>query len=388
MKDRAGATRPTVPSDPGNPNDPGNPGDGSPRGAVWPREGTGTVVADYFDGRSARATRVTVAIRGDQLRIAGDGLLRHLPLSDVRWPERQRHGAQVVALAEGGSLHPIDGQSWQALREATGGESLVVRAQQSWRGVALATATLLAVLVAGWLWGLPLAARTLLAFVPAEADQLIGQQMARSMEQQLFGPSRLPDQEQQAIRDALATAVRAAWPQGGEPAHDLRFVDGRRVGANALALPGGTVFLTDQLVALAKKPGTDAADPQAMLVGVLGHELGHVERRHGMRATAQVLLIGMVAAALLGDLNTLLAGVPVVLVQNGYSRDFEREADHDSARILLAAGHSPTVMASFFERMRSERKAAGDDASGLIGIGLASHPPDAERIEFFLNAAR
>ena len=385
MNDRAGATRPTVPGDPGNR---GKPGDEPPRGAVWPPELAGTVAADYFDGRSARASRVKVAIRGDQLRIVGDGLMLHVPLTDVRWPERQRHGGQVVTLAQGGSLHAIDGQGWQVLRRMTGGESLVVRAQQSWRGVALATVTLLAVLIAGWLWGVPLAARTLVGFVPPEADQLIDRQMVRSMEQQMFGPSRLPDPEQQAIRDALATAVRAAWPRGGAPPYDLRFVDGRRVGANALALPGGTIFVTDQLVALAKRPGADAADPQAMLVGVLGHELGHVERRHGMRATAQVLLIGMVAAAMLGDLNTLLAGVPVVLVQNGYSRDFEREADHDSARILTAAGHSPAVMASFFERLRSERQGESDDDTSLIGIGLASHPADAERIAFFRNAAR
>lgn len=349
------------------------------------------MVADYFDGRSARARRVMVAIRGDQLRIVGDGLLLHVPLNEVRWPERQRHGGQVITLAQGGSLHVAPGQDWQALRAATGGDSLVVRTQQSWRGVGLAAVTLVALLLAGWLWGVPMAARTLVAFVPLEADRLIDRQMSESMESQLFGPSRLAPEEQQALRDALATAVQAAWPEGGAPAYDLRFVDGRKVGANALALPGGTIFLTDQLVALARKPVTDSpypSDAQAMLVGVLAHELGHVEKRHGMRATAQVLLIGMAAAAALGDLNSLLAGVPVVLVQNGYSRDFEREADHESARILRAAGHSPAVMASFFERIRSERQGGDDEGSNLIGIGLASHPPDAERIEFFRNAAR
>ena len=369
------------------------------------------MVADYFDGRSARARRVRVAIRDDQLTVRGDGVHFDVPLALVRWPERQRHGGQVVTLggagsrdgtgsigdagsdggagsfAETGTLHAIEGQSWQALRAATTAESLVVRAQQSWRGVALAAMALVAVLIAGWLWGIPLAARTLVAFVPLEADQLIDREMAESLEKQMFGPSRLPAQEQQALRNALAAAVHRAWPDGKGPAYDLRFVDGRQVGANALALPGGTIFVTDQLVALAGKPGPDAADPQAMIVGVLGHELGHVEKRHGLRSAAQVMMIGVVAAVALGDLNTLLAGVPVVLVQSGYSRDFEREADRESARILLAAGHSPAVMASFFERLRVERK-EGDGSSAPIGIGLASHPPDAERIEFFRNAGR
>ena len=364
--------------------DPANPA--SP-GGIWPPELAGSVVADYFDGRSARARRVRVAIRGDQLTVRGDDVDLDVALALVRWPERQRHGGQVVTLGEAGTLHAIEGQSWQALRAATGAESLVVRAQQSWRGVTLAAIALVAVLIAGWLWGIPLAARTLVAFVPMEADRLIDRQMAESLEKQMFGPSRLPDQEQQALRDALAAAVQRAWPDGNGPAYELRFVDGRKVGANALALPGGTIFVTDQLVALARKPGADAADPQTMIVGVLGHELGHVEKRHGLRSAAQVMMIGVVAAIALGDLNTLLAGVPVVLVQSGYSRDFEREADRESARILLAAGHSPAVMASFFERLRDERKDGGA-SSALIGIGLASHPPDAERIEFFRNAGR
>lgn len=347
----------------------------------------GVVLADYFDGRSARSHPVRVTIQGSQLHIEGDGLALDVPLRSVRWPERQRHGSQVVALAGAGSLHARPGQSWQALRDATIGESWVVRAQQSWRGVGLAFVALIAVMVAGWLWGVPLLARTALVFVPEDVDRYIGDQMATTMQTQWFGPTTLSAEDQQSIRHALAVAVNRTWPAGDGPAYDLRFVDGRKIGPNALALPGGTVFVTDQLVALARKPASDGADPQAMLVGVLGHELGHVERRHGMRSAAQAMLVGLVASVALGDISSLAASVPVMLVQSGYSRDFEREADNDSVRLLKAAGYSPAVMASFFERMAKGRGSKGQDES-LIAISVNSHPPTTERIDYFREAGR
>ena len=363
---------------------------------------TDIVLADYFDGRSARPRRVQVSMRGDYLQVEGDGLAVAVPLAGVRWPERQRHGSQVVNLPDGASLHARPDQSWQALRAATTAESWVVRAQQSWRVTGLAIVALLGVLLAGWLWGIPLAAIVGLAVLPDDVDQYIGGQMASSMETQMFGPSQLSEADQDDIRRTLAAAVARAWPNGGAPDYELRFVDGKKIGPNALALPGGTIFLTDQLVELARKPGRDDADPQAMVIGVLAHELGHVDRRHGMRSAAQAMLIGVVASVVLGDISSLAAGVPVMLVQSGYSRDFEREADSDSVRILRAAGYSPAAMASFFERIaerRSERRNGNKDGKdekdgkddsdqGLIAISLNSHPADAERIAYFRDAAR
>ena len=340
------------------------------------------VLADYFDGRSARSREVRVEIRGDRLHVEGSELAFDVPLRAVGWPERQRHGSQIVNLPGGASLDALPGQSWQPLREAAVGESWVVRAQQSWRGVALACVALAGVMVAGWLWGVPLLARAVLTIVPAEVDRHIGSQAAATLQSRWFGPTSLSERDQQEIRDALAAAVASAWPDGRAPAHELRFVDGKRIGPNALALPGGTIFLTDQLVEMARKPTGDGADPQAMIIGVLAHELGHVERRHGMRSVAQAMLVGLVAAVALGDISSLAASVPVVLIQSGYSRDFEREADGDSVRILRAAGQSPAVMAAFFERLTEYQGKAGSDR-GIIAISVNSHPPTAERIEFF-----
>ncbi len=109
--------------------------------------------------------------------------------------------------------------------------------------------------------------------------------------------------------------------------------------------------MTDQLAQLFE---ADAA----VLTGVLAHELGHVQHRHGMRMVVQASAIGLVSSLVLGDFSTVLAGAPVLLGQQSYSRDAEREADAYSAAVLKAAGLSPAVMVGFFEKMNATRSAS------------------------------
>jgi predicted Zn-dependent protease len=170
------------------------------------------------------------------------------------------------------------------------------------------------------------------------------------------------------------------------PAYRLVF-RASRIGPNAFALPGGTIVLTDELV---RRVDADAA----IVTGVLAHELGHLRERHGLRLLAQVGALGLLWSALLGDFSGLLATAPALLGQASYSRDAEREADGEAVRVLRAAGIAPTVMVTLFEKLAARDDAPsqagardGDDAPSWLGIAIASHPADAERIRFFRDAA-
>jgi predicted Zn-dependent protease len=92
----------------------------------------------------------------------------------------------------------------------------------------------------------------------------------------------------------------------------------------------------------------------------------------------------------LGDFSTLLAGAPVLMAQASYSRAAEREADAEAVQVLQAAGISPAVMLRLFERLAQWRaQAQKAPASGsALGLAFASHPPDAERMRYFEDAAR
>ncbi|GAA4359452.1 hypothetical protein GCM10023165_55560 [Variovorax defluvii] len=346
----------------------------------------------YFNGRSTRPQPARLYAQGDELLIqpqaapgSGEGFeTLRLPLAQLRWPERTRHGGRLLHLPGGASVQALDVPAWDAWVAQLGRrEGWVVRAQQNWRGVGLAVVLLLAALALMYQWGLPLAARGITAAVPLRVDAMIGTEVLESIDESLLLPSALPAQQQERLREAFARMVQSAHPDDA-PAWKLEFRRGRdrRLGPNALALPGGTIILTDELVQLL--PGEEDA-----VLAVLGHELGHVRLRHAMRQLVQASALGFAMSVAFGDYGTLIGSAPVLLGTLGYSRDAEREADAESVRLMRAAGISPRVMVRFFEaleRWRAEHKRAGldDDA---IGLAFSSHPATAERIAFFREAA-
>ena len=102
----------------------------------------------------------------------------------------------------------------------------------------------------------------------------------------------------------------------------VMFRKGGALGPNAFALPDGTIVFTDEMVRLAEHDDE--------LSAVLAHEIGHVVRRHGMRTIIQDSLLGFLILAITGDItgsSELFIGLPVLLTEMAYSREFEREAD-------------------------------------------------------------
>ncbi len=156
---------------------------------------------------------------------------------------------------------------------------------------------------------------------------------------------------------------------------------------NAFALPGGYVYVTRGLLAL--------ADNEAELAGVLAHEIGHVTARHSAERYGQSML-GSAAAlgvgVLLGSQAAAEAtsGVAQLAVLS-YSRDQEFEADTLGVRYLRRSGHDQDGMASFLERLlahsRHEAKLAGrPEAADAFNI-MQTHPRTADRVKRAIQAA-
>ncbi len=348
---------------------------------------TPPLAATYFDGLQARAQPVTLQVADGALHIIGKGLDRRVALPDVRWPERTRHGVRVTHLEGGGELHCVDSAAWDAWTQHSSlGESLVVRLQQSWRGVLASALALVAVLAALHAWGLPLAAQATLHLLPLTVDTSLGHATLQAIDDDLMRPSQLPRAEQARVQAAFAQAVAQARPQlppGSLPDWQLVF-RASRIGPNALALPGGTIIMTDELVYLVGRD-TD------VLTAVLAHELGHVQHRDGVRMLVQVTLLGTVGSLVLGDFSTLLAGTTALLGQAHYSREAEHAADVAAVQFLQAARIDPAAMVTLFDKLAEVRKAERDepaDPDGWLGIAFASHPTDAERVRFFREAGK
>jgi Zn-dependent protease with chaperone function len=351
---------------------------------------------DYFDGHVSRAHRVSMWLEGHMLQLHGDDVIRQVPLPKVQWPERTRHGMRLAHFSDGGSIQALDAAAWDEWsRQHRLGEPLVVRIQQSWRWTMLATVVLLMVVVMGYWWGLPLAARAIAPMVPLSVDKQIGKAALQAMDEDWLQPSKLPQHDQARWRSRFAQArhhFEATRPERAALPLELHFRQAR-IGPNAFALPDGSIVVTDELVELLQ-------DREDVLLGVLGHEMGHVAFRHGIRALIQAGLLSTASSVALGDFSSVLAGAPALLGHLAYARDLEREADDTAIAFLRANGIAPSVMVTLFERLArrqqlaqalgapSPKTPASDQAQGQrMGIALSSHPADKERIAHFKNAA-
>tara|TARA_R110002110_G_scaffold107622_17_gene269265 strand:- start:1103 stop:2671 length:1569 start_codon:yes stop_codon:yes gene_type:complete len=149
---------------------------------------------------------------------------------------------------------------------------------------------------------------------------------------------------------------------------------------NAFALPGGYVYVTRGLMAL--------ANDEAELAGVIGHEIGHVAARHSaQRQTAMMgtSLLGAVLGAVVGSSAVdQIVGLGGQGLLASYSRDQEYEADMLGVRYLAKAGYDPYAAGDFLQSMGAEeelnaqvRKAEYDPARN---DWLASHPASPARV--------
>lgn len=147
---------------------------------------------------------------------------------------------------------------------------------------------------------------------------------------------------------------------------------------NAMALPGGYIYVTRGLLA--------HLDNEAQLAVVLGHEIGHVLGRHASQraANAQIGQIGLLGAAILGGvvgggrvaegiLNYGGAGVQLLFLS--HSRDAEREADQAGVAYAEFAGYDAAEAARFFRSLGR----LGAQSGGGIPSFLSTHPDPGER---------
>ncbi len=325
-----------------------------------------SATGDYLDGKSAKARLAHCQLIDGQWQVQLDGetALTTFPFESVRIDEASQHVPRRLRFPNGAVWDAHDASAFDALLNTAGIErTLIDRAQNSWRLAGAALVLSMCTMVAAYFWGLPWAASAVAQSVPLALERTLGEQAWSAMDSQLFSPSALPLAKQEAIRQAYA---RLQGP--GAPATELMF---RKVrgGPNAFALPGGRLILTDAMVELAEPQGTAANEA---LLGVLAHEQGHVAHRHSLRQIVQATAVTGVVSLWLGDVSTLVAGLPVVMLEMKYSRDFETEADNYAIALLDRMGVDKRPTARLFEALLAQE---GSSEGGIF----SSHPPTAQR---------
>lgn len=213
--------------------------------------------------------------------------------------------------------------------------------------------------------------------VPAEWEQKLGKSA--------FAQYRLQHEliDDKATQAALQTLTQPLTAAIANPRYPFEFHVVRDSDLNAFALPGGVVVINSGLI--------ERADSANELLGVLAHEISHVTQRHGVRNIISSAGIILTAQALIGDASGLLATIasaaPLLLNQS-YSRDFERDADTHGVILLKAAHINPNGLESFFQKIiahenKLQEQVGNEDAAAALKTlarFVSTHPATEERI--------
>lgn len=321
------------------------------------------------DGRTADAVPVRVEELQDDITIGDGTVTARVPRAGITADTPIPAVPRTLRLPDGERIETADHAAVAALWPEQGIAARAAYALESrwWAvggGIAITAACIW--LVVAIL--LPLAADPVARRISPKVESYLGEQALMSLDATVLKPSQLPDDEQEEWSDKFDAFVAG---EKGEEKYSIAF---RHAGMpNAFALPGGTIVVTDEMVA--------AVGSDDELLAVLAHEIGHVRGRHAMRLVLQNSGVAVLMTALAGDavgVTFLAVALPSMLLQSGYSRRFEAEADDYAFAHMKRHGVSPQAFADAMRRLEKETGSARDDDAMTRYLG--THPATAERI--------
>jgi len=205
-----------------------------------------------------------------------------------------------------------------------------------------------------------------------EQDVALGQEAAAEIEKEV----EVVDDKQ--LNDYVSRIGKRLAQNSQDPSYPFTFKVVADNSINAFALPGGPIYIHTGLI--------NAADNEAELAGVVGHEIGHVVLRHSTNQASKATMFqlpAMLAAGLLDQKGGMLAALGQLGISFGLNSalmSYSRKAEHDSdivgARMLAKTGYNPVSMASFFEKL--ERASGGSSTPQFF----SSHPNPGNRVEY------
>ena len=236
------------------------------------------------------------------------------------------------------------------------------KVERSWRWIALSFVMMLMIGFATIKWGIPYASYHIAMNLPETTLNKIGEQ-SEDLIVEMTEDTKLSSARQQEIIQFYKNGV-----QTDHPAKIIFREGGNTISANALAIPNGTIVLTDELIKLAKN--------DYEILGVLAHEQGHLDDRHSLQQALRGLGLSLIYVAVVGDASDLLSGLPLAMVVSNYSQEFELQADQRAVKELKRQNISPQYMADFLTRLTQSFDQDVDESDFL-----QSHPSTQRRIE-------
>lgn len=211
-------------------------------------------------------------------------------------------------------------------------------------------------------------------FIPSEVDISLGKQLKPSLLQQMGGQVV----EHRRMQHFLENGIEKLKNPNSPFEYEITIFDHPM--ENAFALPGGQMFISSELIRSSETPEE--------ILGILAHEIGHVEKRHGMQnisRAAGVLFVITTSVGIVGGLEEFemaeaIVELVAILPMMHYSRKMETEADEIALRKLHRERISAQGIHDFFARMTDGHMGEVEEK---IPDWLSSHPASNKRMIMF-----
>lgn len=327
----------------------------------------------WHPARSSRAVPATFSVGADRectARDAGGAVLASGSLNAMTFTDRVGSIPRRIVFEDDSVFETADNDAIDRLLVSFGRRhtGLIHSLERFHPRLAVFVVLVIILAIGLYRYAVPALVEVAVAVTPPVVPQLLSQSVLASLDQTVFDPSGLDAEAQRKITSDFE-ALTALAPRGAD-GFTLNFRKGGTIGPNAFALPDGSIVLTDELVAL--------ADDEEAVLGVLAHEIGHVEHQHSLRqlyraagVTGLIFLIGGDIGA--GTEDVLIQGA--ALISLSYSRAMEAESDRFSVDLMHKAGRDPMAIVRFLELLRDKLH---DDSQADF---LSTHPATPARIE-------
>ena len=190
-------------------------------------------------------------------------------------------------------------------------------------------------------------------------------ELGKGINEQLISSGQAKISSNPAINDYIKQIGERLAKTSQRPnlPYTFQVVDDKAI--NAFATMGGYVYVNTGLI--------EAADNEAELASVIGHEIGHIVGRHAIKQMReQAISQGLLSAAGLDRSSAVQIGVQLALSRPN-SRSDELEADRFGLENLKKASYAPVGMLGFMKKLLKQ-------GGGSTPTFLSTHPATSERI--------
>lgn len=252
--------------------------------------------------------------------------------------------------------------------------------ESRFRYVLLAVIIFVGLAFAGVKYGVPTVSYHIAQRIPQTMLSTASSQTLAIFDKMLFKPSELEEQKERQVRAFLQPAL----DDHPELAIEIVFRKGEKIKENAFALPDGRIIITDEMVQLIEK--------DEELLAIVYHEIGHIVHKHGIRRLIQNSLLSFALLSITGDtsgVSEVFLGLPVLLTELGYSRDFEFEADRYAVDYLKAHSISPDHFSTILLRLsKTGESNEGNSNDQKWFHYFSTHPATVERVQIINSSTK